>query len=464
VGLLGKFIPEFGKLTCLVQHEFYHQYTADEHTLVCLEKLDQVWNAKTPPYSAYAEIFPQVEHPHVLYLALLLHDSGKALPGGKHEEIGAKLAEKAAHRLGLDGAKTHTLRLLIESHLTMVQISQRRDLDDATVIRNFARQIQTVENLVMLTLHTFADSMGTSDQLWNGFKDAAMWQLYRKTRDALSGAPEFLIAEARQRDLLAEEVERMAPGTFDTEEIEAHFNNLPARYFQINDAKEILRDITHVHRFLHVQLADDESNALAPVVAWHNEPDRGYSMVTVCTWDREGLFSNITGCLTAAGLNIFHAEILTRNDGIILDSFSVNDARTGLLPTKDGRDRFESLLQKMLTGTHVDMPGSIAKTKTAPQTYKSLEGQRIPTSIHFDNELSETRTIIDIEAEDRIGLLYDISRALNDLELDISIAKILTEKGAASDAFYVTERDKTKVTHGDRLKHIEHRLRTAISR
>ncbi|MGZ4971241.1 MAG: [protein-PII] uridylyltransferase [Limisphaerales bacterium] len=464
VGVLGKFIPEFGKLTCLVQHEFYHQYTADEHTLVCIEKLDQVWNAKTPPFSSYAELFPQVEHPHVLYLALLLHDAGKALDTGKHEEASAKLAEKAAARLGLDGAKTHTLRLLIENHLTMVQISQRRDLDDPTVIRNFARQIQTVENLVMLTLHTFADSMGTSDQLWNGFKDAAMWQLYRKTRDALSGAPEFLIAEARQRDLLSEEVERLAPDTFDTDEIAAHFNNLPTRYFQINDAKEILRDITHVHRFLHVQMADDESNALAPVIAWHNEPDRGYSTVTVTSWDREGLFSKITGCLTAAGLNIFHAEILTRNDGIILDSFSVNDARTGLLPNKDGRDRFESIMHKVLVGTHVDLPGIIAKMKVGPQTYKSLEGERIPTSVTFDNELSETRTIIDIEAEDRIGLLYDISRALNDLNLDVSIAKILTEKGAASDTFYVTEWDKTKITHPDRLRHIEHRLRSAIGR
>lgn len=464
VGLLGKFLPEFGKLTCLVQHEFYHQYTADEHTLVCLEKLDQVWDSKTPPFSAYAEIFPQVEHPHVLYLALLLHDSGKALDTGKHEDASADLAEKAAKRLGLDGAKTHTLRLLIENHLTMVQISQRRDLDDSTVIRNFARQIQTTENLVMLTLHTFADSLGTSDQLWNGFKDSALWQLYRKTHDALSGAPEFLIAEARQRDLLTEEVQRMAPATFEPEEIAGHFNNVPPRYFQINDAKEILRDITHVHRFLHVQMREDESNALEPVIAWHNEPDRGYSTVTVTTWDREGLFSKIAGCLTAAGLNIFHAEIITRNDGIILDSFSVNDARTGVLPNKDARDKFESLLNKVLTGTHVDLQGMIAKTKPSSQTYKSLEGEHIATMIRFDNELSETRTIIDIETEDRLGLLYDISCALNHLNLDISIAKISTEKGAAWDTFYVTEWDKTKITDEARLNHIEWRLRQAIGR
>ena len=223
VGFLGKFLPEFGKLTCLVQHEFYHQYTADEHTLFCIEKLDQVWNAQTPPFSNYAEMFRSVETPFLLYLALLLHDAGKAFRTGHHEQIGGKVALSVSRRLGLDGAKTHTLRLIIESHLVMAQISQRRDLDDATVIDTFARQIQSVNNLVLLTLHTFADSMGTSDQLWNGFKDAVLWRLYQKTRRVLTGGTEFLLAEARQRELLVEEVQRLAPHTFDPAEIQAHF-------------------------------------------------------------------------------------------------------------------------------------------------------------------------------------------------------------------------------------------------
>jgi len=171
VGLLGKYLPEFGKLTCLVQHEFYHQYTADEHTLVCLEQLDRIWEAEKPPYRNYSEIFRSVERPFVLYLALLLHDSGKATRAGRHSEIGGQLAQRVARRLDLDGAATHTLRLIIEHHLTMSQVSQRRDLDDPAVIRNFAAQIQSAENLKLLTLHTVADTLGTSDKLWNGFKD-----------------------------------------------------------------------------------------------------------------------------------------------------------------------------------------------------------------------------------------------------------------------------------------------------
>src|SRR5258705_4967876 len=197
VGLLGKYIPEFGKLTCLVQHEFYHQYAADEHTLMCLEQLDRVWEANAAPYERYAEVFQNVERPFVLYLALLLHDAGKALNTGNHSAVGGELSSRVTKRLGLDGATTHALRLIIENHLTMAVVSQRRDLDDHAVIRSFAAQIQTAENLRMLTLHTFADSMATSDKLWNGFKDSLLWELYHKAMRVLTVGTDFIRAEEK---------------------------------------------------------------------------------------------------------------------------------------------------------------------------------------------------------------------------------------------------------------------------
>jgi len=462
-GFLGKFIPEFGKLTCLVQHEFYHQYTADEHTLVCLEKLDMVWNTKKTPYSTYNVLFQQVERPFVLYLALLLHDSGKAYRGAVHQEIGAKLALRVARRLGLDGAKTHTLRLLIENHLALVQISQRRDLEDVEIIRSFAQQIQSIENLGMLALHTFADSMGTSETLWNGFKEASLWSLYRKTHAMLSGGSEFKIVEARQRELLIEEVKRMMPPAIGQDEIAAHFNDLSPRYFQINDPHEILRDITQVHRFLQLQVSDKEENALAPIVFWLNEPDRGYVAASICTWDRERLFSNITGSFTATGFNILSAEIITRSDGIALDTFYVSDAKTGLLPGREEREKFEALLTKIHTSNNTNLSDIISRQKRAPSTYKSIEGERIPISIRIDNSATD-RTIIDIEAEDHVGLLYNISIVLAELGLEVSLAKILTEKGAAIDTFYVTERTGSKVQSPERIKGIEQKLHLAIMR
>jgi [protein-PII] uridylyltransferase len=230
----------------------------------------------------------------------------------------------------------------------------------------------------------------------------------------------------------------------------------------INNAREILTDLTQAHRFMQLQLSKTES-ALSPVVMWHNEPDRGYTTVHVCTWDRAGLFSKITGSLTVAGLNILSAEIITRGDGIILDTFFVTDADTGLLAKREEREKFESLLDKILTGEEIDLAESIARRKqTCP--YKFFEGERMPTVIYFDNETSETRTIIQVETEDRVGLLYAISRVLNDLDLDIYVAKISTEKGAAIDSFYIAENDGGKITAPERQKAIEKKLRAAINR
>jgi [protein-PII] uridylyltransferase len=458
VGLLGKYIPEFGRLTCLVQHEFYHQYTADEHTLVCIEKLDGLWEANDHALNHYTLLFQQIERPFLLYLALLLHDAGKGLPTSDHSNAGSKIALAVAERIGLDGATAHSLRLLIENHLLMAQISQRRDLEDPSVIRNFASQIQSRENAVMLTLLTFADSKGTSDQLWNSFKDSLLWTLFSRTMDLFSGTTDFLRAESRQFELLKEEVQTLLPQTFSRDEIDAHFENLPPRYFQIHGSRQIVSDITLAHRFMHLQVAE-EDKALEPVILWHNEPDRGYTSVQVCTWDRAGLFAKIAGSLTAAGLNILSAQIFTRKDGIIIDTFFVNDAFGAALARREEKDTFEKILNQVLTGTAVDFPALIEKKKTLNRIYQSLDGERIPTSIGFDNENSTNCTILDIEIEDRIGLLYFISQTMAELGLDISLAKILTEKGAAIDTFYITTWDKQKITDLDQQKFIEARLR-----
>ena len=462
VGLLGKYIPEFGKLTCLVQHEFYHQYTADEHTLVCLEKLDRVWEAKEEPYSRYSELFQRLDRPFLLYLALLLHDVGKANGHGKHAEVGSQLAERVARRLGLDGSATHNLRLVIENHLLMANVSQRRDLDDPSVIRAFASQMQNPESLSMLTLHTFADSLATSDKLWNEFKDSLLWSLLSRTMPLLTGGTDFIRAEEKQRELLAEEIHRSLPGNVSEEELHAHFGTMPARYFQIHSSGEITRDLVLTHRFMHLQISEHE-NALQPVIDWHNEPDRGYTVAKICTWDRTGLFNNITGSFSAAGLNILTAQIFTRSDGIVLDTFYVTDAKTGTLANREEREKFEELLNRVLTGEEVDFKALIARQKVNRPLYQSYEGDQMPTRIKFDNDTSESRTVIEVETEDRIGLLYAISQSLAELELNLSAAKIVTEKGAAIDTFYVNEQDGGKICELGRQNFIERKIRDSIN-
>jgi [protein-PII] uridylyltransferase len=461
-GLLGKFIPEFGKLTCLVQHEFYHQYTADEHTLVCLEQLDRVWEANQPPHSNYSELFQRLERPFLLYLALLLHDVGKADDHGQHSEAGSAAAARVAKRLKLDETTTEILQLIIEHHLLMARVSQRRDLDDAAEIRNFARVVKNPETLAMLTIHTFVDSLATSDRIWNGFKDTLLWELHLKTMPLLVGATEFVREEAKHREQLMTEVESIKPEELSHEEITAHFAALPPRYFQIHSAKEILDDVLLTHRFMRLQIAE-EANALAPVVNWHNEPDRGYNIVKVCTWDRAGLFSKIAGSFSACGLNILSAQIFTRADGIVLDTFFVNDAKSGMLASVEQRDKFELLLGEVLT-TDEDRLGSLIEKQKSRPLYQSYEGDRMETAILFDNESSESRTVIEIETEDRVGLLYAISQTLSQLDLNISAAKINTEKGAAIDSFYVSELGGEKVLEVGRQKQIEEKLREAIGK
>jgi len=465
VNLLGKYIPEFGKLSCLVPHEFYHQYAADEHTLVCLEQLDRVWEAQDEPYKHYAPLFKNLEHPGLLYLALLLHDVGKAEhhKRGRHPEISAAMAMRVAKRLHLNASATRTLRVVIENHLLMAGVSQRRDLDDAAVIRNFARKIETPEVLDLLTLLTFADSQGTSDKLWNGFKDTLLWQLHSHTMNLLTGGAEFIRAGEGRRELLLKEVRELAAKSLSGGEVEAHFAKLPLRYFQIRTAKEVVDDLELAHRFMHRLILED-NRALSPVTAWRDEPDRGYSAIKVCTWDRAGLFSKIAGSLSAAGLNILGAQIFTRNDGIVLDTFFVNDGRTGNLANRPQRDKFADLLEKVLAGEKIDLSALIARQIIRQPLHQAYAGERMATEIRFDNEESETRTLIEIETEDHIGLLYVISQTLSELALDIVSARIVTECGAAIDSFYVRELDGGKIISPERQKFIENKLRQAIGR
>lgn len=459
VGFLGRFVPEFGRLTNLVQHEFYHQYAVDEHTLVALSKLDQVAGATEMPYANYAPLLQQVERPEVLYLALLLHDSGKAFPGRPHELVGGELALRAARRLHLDGITTHTLRKLIELHLEMVKVSQRRDLEDRNVVDQVANEVQDVDTLTMLTLHTFADSMGTSDTLWNGFKDSLLRSLYHKTRDRLAGGTEFILAGWKQRELLRDEVVALLPHTFIADEIQAHFEGMPDRYFLIHDARAIARDLTLAHRFMHLQLIEAD-RALEPALLWHDEPDRGYTAVHVCTWDRPALFSKLAGALAAAGLNILAAQIYTRLDGIVLDDFFVVDARTGKLPEASARQRFEKIVVEVLVGG-LDPSRALAKAQQYPPLYRNI-GESIPTTIRVNNQESERYTIIDVETEDRVGLLFVLASALHASGLDVGLAKIVTEKGAATDTFYVRSNDGTKVLDEEWQRGIVRRIREAI--
>ncbi len=460
-GFLGKYIPAFHQLTCRVQHEFFHLYTADEHTLVCLEMLDRIWDSKAEPFSAYLELFRSLDRPYVLYLALLLHDVGKADDTQDHAVESARVAVSQTRRLRLPPPAAATVLFLVRNHLLMVRLSQKLDLDDPEVIRDFAAQVQTPEHLNLLTLHSFADSMGTSETLWTPFKESLLWTLHRRAEQVLSGGGEFRELIEQQRKRLQTEVRRLVPRTFHAEEIESHFANLPDRYFVLHTPREIATDLSLAHRFMWNQVAL-EDRALEPVVAWHAEPDRGYSVVKVCTWDRPRLFSRIAGALAAADLNILGARIFSRPDGPVFDTLFVNDPETGRPPGREARERFEALLGKSLRGEAVDFEGLAGHRKPHGRMYRPAEYEVIPTRVQFDHEIVRGRTVIEVQAEDHVGLLYGVTRVLADLGLEVDFARINTEKGAAVDTFYVREAGGSQVTGKERLAEVERRIRSVL--
>jgi len=461
VGLLGLYIPEFGRMTCLVQHEFFHTYAADEHTLVCLEKLDQVWNAQKPPFIHYTHILQNIDKPYLLYLALFLHDTGKGLESGDHSKDGAVVALKVGERLGLTPRRLARLQFLVEHHLLMAKVSQRRDIDSPTVIRQFAETVQDEENLAMLTLLTFTDALGTSDDLWNEFKNTLLQTLYRRAGRRMAHGRDYAQAEKERLAKLKQEVREKLPAQLSEEELEAHFRHLTPRYFRAHSLQHIHIDLRQVHQFLKRVADGTGKETLEPVISWYDQSARGYTSVKVCTWDRPGLFTTISGALAASGLNILSARVFSRGDGIIIDTFSVVNARTGGLAKRPERNAFNQWLnQALLPG---DSPGFEQKIATLAKPSHAGEWE-LPTRIRIDTESAESRTIIEVESGDRLGLLHRISRVLTRHGLSIHVARISTEKGAAIDTFYVRTAAGKKPTDNTLLQQVETDLEAELGK
>lgn len=450
-GLLARLVPAFEHMTGMVQHEFFHQYTADEHTLVCLEKLDAIWNEQLPDYGLYTDLFRQISRPELLYLALLLHDTGKG-EGHDHAEKGALIAAAEARRLGLSAAETARVVFLVRQHLSMVILSQKRDLDDPEVIRSFAELVGDTENLRMLTLHTLADSLGTSDSLWNTYKDQLLRMLYTRTLQYLTGvaAP----SGAARRHALWESLRQTPSAGLASDEIEAHFNGLPDNYFSHLTRDELLADLEVVHEFLALQVLG-RATALAPAIQTRDQPERGCTVVRVCTWDHSGLFARLAGALSAAGLGIHSAEIYTRSDHLVLDRFYVAPLGFAAPAPAPAVEKFRALACQALSG-EISLPELLRLG--GRQHEPRARPESITPRITFDNQASAKSTILEVQAEDRLGFLAALAAALAELGVDISLAKINTTHGVADDAFYVTDADGRQILVPERQAQIRTRL------
>jgi [protein-PII] uridylyltransferase len=455
LGVLGRVFPEFAPLDCLVQHEFYHRYTADEHTLKCLEMLDKILDATEPPFSKYTTLFKKIEHEHLLYLALLLHDTGRAVNSRDHSEASAVNAVKVARRFQLSPKDLSTLVFLVDHHLTMIETATRRNLDEEETIVELARVVQTQERLDMLMLLTFADSQGTAGASnWTDWKESLIWLLYHRTSQALQGKKEFVLAEQRTLSELQQRVTEKLKKEVEPEEIEAHFRHLPSPYFHAMPEDLIVRHVRAVHEFFFRQIMGGEA-VLCPVYQWVDRPEYGFSEVILVTWDRERVFAKITGCFAACGLSILSADIYTRGDNVRIDTYRV--ATTRWEAVTDSRD--QDAFQKMLTRSFlekIDLKEAIQAIQT--RSHWESNGDEFPTRVTFDLKGSRDHTLLDLQTPDRPGLLYQAARAMLDAKMQVRFARITTEKGAALDTFYLVDENGHKVVDEAALTEVSRKL------
>ncbi|MCI0389291.1 MAG: [protein-PII] uridylyltransferase [Acidobacteria bacterium] len=445
----GKLMPEFGRITCLVQHDLYHRYTVDEHTLRALETLDELANSRGKAIERYRNVYNEISDPAILHLGLLLHDIGKGLGGG-HTEKGIKIAGRVCARLQLEQEASEKVVFLIREHLKMSHISQRRDLADEKVIQDFAAQMGTLDNLNMLTLLTYGDINGVGQGVWNEWKDALLWELYMKARAVLRPDEEGKhdIEPLRQR------IARMLANEVGYDEVRDHFKLLPDDYARATPPQTIIE---------HIRLSHSLNTRLVKT-SWRVNTQARCTDLHLSARNRRGLFAAVAGALTAQGVNILSVHLNTRADGLAVDSFKVRDTAGEPISDPSRWEQIDNAIRRALSG-ELDVGAAVIKRLQA-QSSSRLQRRKMlgpaTTRINWDNQSSDKSTILEVRTGDRLGLVYKITSTLTALDLDIVFAKVATEKHLALDIFYVTNAAGEKLTDAD-LPAIEDTIRNALN-
>jgi len=460
VDFLGRYIPEFGQLTCLVQHEFLHRYTADEHTLVCIDKLDALATTDDPKLIAYRRIFEQLDDPFVLYLALLLHDSGKAVGARRHSEASALFAQRVATRLQLSSEQRKSLILLVDHHLSLSMIAQQRNLDDPATVAELAGVVKNQKNLNALMLLTLADGQGTSGEAWSDWKESLVWELFHETSRYLADRKSYYEQTRIERESLQTAVaENLSPDYAD--EIDAHFDFMPDNYFRGNDVPEIVGHLKLFRSFIE-HVSSQGEHPLASAVKWKSLPEQGHSVVSFCTWERERLLAKISGSFSVVPVNILSADIFPRGDNVVLSVFRVCDTKAGAVTDPRAFEMVDQTLRNALDDENFDFLPLIEKAKRQSRS-RLAPTIEFPTRIAMDNETHPAYTLIEIQAPDRLGLLYDILTCLDRENVSIALSRINTQDGAAIDTLYVVDRSTdAKITDPHRIRTIHDCLTSTI--
>ena len=465
LGVLGRYLPEFGQLTCMVQHEYYHRYTADEHVLRTIKHLDEVFNKDSDIDGAYEREIRKTDDPLLLYLILLLHDIGKSEGVKGHDVNGVRIAQPILDRFDISQEQQEQVLFIIRHHLAMSRIWQRFDLDDPETAHSFSEFIEDPEKLRLLYVHTYCDARGTAPTLCNDYKDTMHRTLYKRTLEQFQDKDilhrkHLELKERRFQKILARTIEGVA-----NDEIEAHFSRLPDRYFVNTKSDEIELHLRMVNQLFEQIQHSENTDALTPVIDWRNDIDLNMTVVNVVTWDRAGLFYKLAGALSLAGVNIVSTKAISRSDNITFDTFYIMEPEGGAISDNKAQQIFQTHVEdslihgKRLTGEVERLEAEVKKQK------KKLHGilpAPIPPQVEVYHELSLNRTIIEVKAEDRLGLLYGLARHIYSRGFDISFARIATERGIAMDTFYIERINSLETVNSKNLLELSEKLNSIV--
>ncbi|HEV8540299.1 MAG TPA: [protein-PII] uridylyltransferase [Nitrospiraceae bacterium] len=455
--LLEKLIPVFATVRGLMQFNQYHKYTVDEHSLLAVAKAESL----TREPGIFQEVYREIHRKDLLHLAILLHDLGKGHEQD-HSDVGKAIADDTALRLRLDEQDARTLAFLVHRHLLMAHTAFRRDPYDEKVLLTFARSVGTPEVLRKLLILTAADIAAVGPGMLTKWKESLLIELYLRTLPELTGdretgeEPERLAQIAREVAVALARSAGPAEGglNWDADLVEAELRQFPLRYIYGTTQDRIAAHLRAIRRLTAGEVQVEHSfnaelGTCAYTVLAHNDLT-------------PGIFSKIAGVMAAKGLQILDAQIVTRNDGIVVDTFQVTDRDYVGAPPADRRATIADTIRAVLKGE--DTVERLVARSTRLPLGRPFPAVRQATEVQVDNETSDRFTIIDVFADDRQGLLYVITHAIFRLGLSVHAARISTRLDQVADVFYVTDLSGVRPEEPGRLEKIRETIKEEIDR
>ncbi|MDA1191917.1 MAG: [protein-PII] uridylyltransferase [Candidatus Poribacteria bacterium] len=452
LGVLELLIPEWEGLRALVKYDLYHQFTVDEHTIVAVSNLESGNITGIHRGESLLQAFHALhaEDRVALRLAMMLHDVGKGAPGdGGHVEKGTDMTRKIVARLfPLTDEQADDVIFLVEQHHLMSHTAQRRDLDDREVIERFAKAVGSLKRARLLYLLTHADIRAVNAELWTDWTASLLDKLYLRTEQYFLG--EFRVSRAELEAMCARVAELLGDGW--GEAVHEHITQMGSERMAFYTRDEIAAQVRAVADYVN-----DRRRCVFRVF----RQSVNHSATVFVAGDRPGLFAEIAGVLAASDIAILSADLNTRRDGIAVDTLHIADGKTGASIDEARCKQLEAMLERAGRGdaTVAEMLEERAKQRKRGNQHRTMQ---IAPIVRANNEDSAYYTILDVRAQDRLGLLYTITHTLSELGLDISLAKISTEAYRAVDVFYVADEKRQKIHDPERLRDIVQTLQATL--